>query len=162
MAIGLLRYNAALLAGKEPSGLVHSAHHDLESFIYVFLWAILYHEEQRLKEALRTTKAPGKKQSVRRSKNDLDAEIKAHFGRTTFKTIAQARGQLLVELPDVDLPRNLLLVLEDLVDALALQYPRQRKTKGESKKREATKKPVYLTHDDLIEIFDDALSTLQW
>jgi hypothetical protein len=159
MAIELLEYNADLLAGKEPRGLVHSAHHDLESFIYVFLWAILYHEEQRIEEVLHTTKVPGEKQALRRSKNDLDAEIKAHFGRTTFDTVAQKRVLSLRKLPDRHLPKELVYILEDLMDALLPQYPPQRRNTGRSKNR-ATKKPVYLTHDGLIEVLNYALLDL--
>ena len=119
--------------------VVQGLHHDLESFIWVALYAVLLHELHAARSGVVFLTGTHKD------------EVEQIFGRTSYEEILSAHSAALTGARYLELIGNdtLRQLIGDLLPLLHDQFPVYKKT------------IIPLTYDRLLRPFNDAIKTLQ-
>ena len=144
MAMEILNYNHAILGGTQPAPLFHGVHHDLESFIYVLIYAIL---NGRARELQASGDAPTLK--------DLNEYLGKTFGRSSFDSISHIRGSWCFNPPSF-IPPVFLNCIQKLVYLIGMQYV----TRLNPAVLQGLEEQKHLTYDGVLEIFEEAIDGL--
>lgn len=144
MAIQILRAlaNNVRPGNTTPKHVIHGTHHDLESFVWVTVYAAVVHEliEDRGKVSFLT----GHDKNM-----DPFETVRSMFGRASYHDTLGVRGSSLLE-EGADRLLNLISdqVLRDLCDDLITLVGQQNPTRRQP--------AVYLTYDTLLAAFEKA------
>jgi hypothetical protein len=156
MATELLEHNSALCDDEELLPLQHDVHHDLESFYYVFIYAIMKHEKHRLESAIQQANITAKeRQTIAIQKRVVDDCFKFWFGHHTFMTIAQGQRSLFAsgDIRALPISTELRTVFLKFGAETSKQYV-------SDMSHFLGIQPSYLTHHTVLQIFDNALAAL--